>query len=91
VATGVANRKAGWLVQDLSVLVDKEPTYAGNDFGSPDWSVIAVCADAKSLVNARKIEVGIIPTSEMSAVVKAASAAGKFDKNIPCRGLAYHG
>ncbi|MHA7133828.1 hypothetical protein [Oerskovia turbata] len=49
------------MVQDLSVLLDAEPTY-GRTSASPErWLIIAACADTDVIDTATTVEVAVIP------------------------------
>jgi hypothetical protein len=50
-----------FIVQDLSVLVDAEPTYRSNTISPEDWLVIVVCADSDVIDTATGVEVAVIP------------------------------
>jgi hypothetical protein len=49
------------IVQDLSVLVDAEPTYGRVATSPEEWLIVAVCADTDVIDTATDVEVGVIP------------------------------
>jgi hypothetical protein len=48
-------------VQDLSVLVDAEPTYGRVATSPEEWLIVAACADTDVIDTATDVEVGVIP------------------------------
>ncbi|QUB99057.1 hypothetical protein [Cellulosimicrobium cellulans] len=49
------------IVQDLSVLVDAEPTYGSVASSPEEWLIVAACADTDVIDTATDVEVGVIP------------------------------
>lgn len=49
------------MVQDLSVLLDAEPTYGRVATFPQEWLIIAACADTDDIDTATTVEVAVIP------------------------------
>lgn len=80
---------AGVVVQDLSVLVGKDPTYTPIAFGSPEWDVVAICADQEMLEEATSVEVAIVPVADASSSFLNGAREGEQEKTVTCEGRPY--
>ena len=77
------------VIQDVSVLADADPTYTAVNYGSPEWSVVALCADRPHLGDATSVEVAVIPTEVASSALLADARAGKHSDSVTCEDRPY--
>ncbi|MBD8585989.1 hypothetical protein IFT90_15645 [Frigoribacterium sp. CFBP 8766] len=77
------------VVQDLSVLVGKDPTYTQIAFGSPEWDVVAICADQEMLEEASSVEVAIVPVADASPSFLNGVREGEQKSTVTCEGRPY--
>lgn len=76
-------------VQDVSVLVGKDPTYTQIAFGSPEWDVVAICADQETLEEATSVEVAIVPVADASSSFLNGVREGEQESTVTCEGRPY--
>lgn len=74
------------IVQDLSVIVDLEPSYTSEDINSDRWIVIAACGDDELVARASEIQLGVIPRESLNATIEEEIERGEFDSSISCSG-----
>jgi len=72
------------LVQDVSVAVEREPTFDGSQLDSSAWTVVAACADDPDVRRATVLEVAVIPTDTYTASVAEQVVAGEYDDTVSC-------
>lgn len=73
-----------FIVQDVSNLVGIEPSYTPQDYGSPSWEVVALCADQPTLQNATSIEIAIIPALGATEDVTKNAREGAYADSVTC-------
>lgn len=74
------------VVQDVSVLVGTDPTYTQIAFGSPEWDVVAICADQETIEEATSVEVSIVPAVVASPSFLDEARDGDHDTTVTCDG-----
>ncbi|KJQ55734.1 hypothetical protein [Microbacterium sp. SA39] len=72
------------IIQDVSVLADADPTYTAVNYGSPEWTVLALCADRPHLGAATSVEVAVIPHSVASSTMIANAREGAYSESVTC-------
>lgn len=76
-------------VQDVSVLVGQDPTYTQISLGSPEWDVVAICADQETLEKATSVEVAIVPAADASSSFLDEAREGAQENTVTCEGRPY--
>lgn len=71
------------------MLVGKDPTYTQIAFGSPEWDVVAICADQETLEEATSVEVAIVPVADASSSFLNGAREGEQENTVTCEGRPY--
>lgn len=77
------------IIQDASVLAGADPTYTAVAYGSPDWTVLALCADQPDLRDAASVEVAVLPSAVASRGMIADARAGEYRETVTCEDRPY--
>ena len=75
------------VVQDVSVLVGRDPTCTQIAFGSPEWDVVAICGDQETLEKTTSVEVSIVRAVDASPSFLDEARDGDHDTTVTCDGL----
>jgi hypothetical protein len=80
-------------VLDASVLFGAEGSYDNqSDWGSSQWTVLALCADAPALEAASTAQIAVAPSDLLTADDERAAREGEYEsKTVACDGLDYRG
>lgn len=71
-------------VQDLSVIVGREPSYTADEMQSDQWTIIAACADDEYITQASEINVGVVPKDAVDDDDIGEAQRGGFNHLIGC-------
>lgn len=83
--TAAVPHDAEFLIQDASPRIGEAASFSQDQPGK-SWTVVASCADAESIPDAKSVEVAVIPTKKFDA---DAAASGKLDDAVSCDGRGY--
>jgi hypothetical protein len=86
--TSAITEQTTLLVQDVSVVVGRAPTYDENEDASA-WEVVAACSDHESIAQSVVVEVAVVPASAMTAGLEERLRAGELDDAVSCEGLPF--
>ncbi|MDR3107911.1 MAG: hypothetical protein LBU05_06935 [Bifidobacteriaceae bacterium] len=73
--------------QDASPRVGLDASYRLDQSSSPDWTVVAICADGTVLDNSSRLELAVIPSSSVDEQIRQSVRDGGFSDAIACEGI----